>query len=73
MNLGSYQVSSFGKLIPALLVIIGIFAVYQLVAAVVYGMRQAWGFAGLYLLMSIAGAALARTLWINRRKLAPPE
>lgn len=65
--------SSFAKLIPALLVIIGIFAIYQLVAAGVYGMRGDLGFAAIYLLMAVAGAALARTLWINRRKLAPPE
>jgi hypothetical protein len=62
-------VSAFSKLVPFLTILIAVFAVYQLVAAIIFAARGEWGFTALYVLMSIAGAALARTLWINRAKL----
>ena len=61
--------SAFSKLVPFLTILIAVFAVYQLVAAIIFAARGEWGFTALYVLMSIAGAALARTLWINRAKL----
>ena len=66
---------SFGKLIPFLLVLVSAFALYQLVAAILFAARGNWPFAGLYAVMAIAGVALARTLWINKARLsgkAPP-
>ena len=49
------------------------FALYQLFMAVVLAARGQWPFAALYAVMSIAGWALARTLWINKRKLTAPR
>jgi hypothetical protein len=69
-------VGSFGKLIPFLLVLVSIFGVYQLAAAVLFAARGNWPFAGLYVVMSLAGFALARSLWINKARLsgkAPPS
>ena len=67
---------SFGKLIPFLIVLVSAFALYQLFAAVLFAVRGAWGFTVLYVLMAIAGGALARMLWINKARLsgnAPPS
>ena len=64
--------AAFARLIPLLLVVIGGFVLYQLFVAVLFASRQQWGFTALYALMAIAGAALARTLWINKRRLSPP-
>ena len=67
---------SFGKLIPFLLVLVSAFALYQLAAAILFASRGNWPFAGLYAVMSLAGVALARSLWINKARLsgkAPPS
>lgn len=63
------QAMAFAKLIPVLLFIICAFAIYQLILAVTLVSRGEWPIAGLYLLMAVAGGALARTLWIARQKL----
>lgn len=60
---------AFTKLIPILLFIICAFAIYQLILAVMLVSRGEWPIAALYLLMAIAGGALARTLWVSRQKL----
>jgi hypothetical protein len=66
--------STFARLLPILTIVIAAFALYQLFTAIMLAARGQWPFAALYAVMSIAGWALARTLWINKRKLsAPPE
>ena len=62
--------AAFFRLIPVLTILIAVFALYQLVAAVIFAVRAEWGFTALYVLMSIAGFVLARTLWTNRKMLA---
>jgi hypothetical protein len=62
-------VSAFVRLIPFLTILIALFAVYQLVAAVIFAARSQWGFTALYVLMAVAGFVLARTLWGNRKSL----
>ena len=64
--------SSFVRLIPLFIVIIGGFVLYQLFMAVVLARGGQWPFAGIYALMALAGVALVRTLVINKRKLTPP-
>jgi hypothetical protein len=57
------------------MVLVSVFALYQLVSAVLLAAQGNWPFAALYAVMSIAGAALARSLWINKARLsgkAPP-
>ena len=58
---------------PLLLVLIAGFALYQLFVALMLASRGQWAFAALYAVMSMAGWALARMLWINKRKVTPPE
>jgi hypothetical protein len=58
---------------PLLLVMIAGFALYQLFVALMLASRGQWPFAALYAVMSLAGWALARMLWINKRKVSPPE
>jgi hypothetical protein len=58
---------------PLLLVLIAGFALYQLFVALMLASRGQWPFAALYAVMSMAGWALARMLWINKRKVTPPE
>lgn len=58
---------------PLLLVMIAGFALYQLFVALMLASRGQWPFAALYAVMSMAGWALARMLWINKRKVTPPE
>ena len=65
--------AAFLRLSPFLTVLIAVFAVYQLVTALYMASRQQWPFAALYAVMAIAGAALARALWINRKKYAQPR
>ena len=60
--------AAFLRLSPFLTVLIAAFALYQLVTALYLASRQQWPFAALYAVMAIAGAALARALWINRKK-----
>lgn len=62
------------RLIRFLTVLVGAFALYQFFYALMFASRQQWPFAGLYAVMAIAGGALARALWLNKRKLSrPPE
>ena len=62
--------STFVRLIPLLLVVIALFAIYQLIVAVMLALKGEWAFAAIYLLMTFAGFALARTLWASRQKAA---
>ena len=67
------NVPSFARLIPLLIIVIAGFALYQLLTGLMLAARGEWPFAALYVVLSIAGWALARTLWINKRKLTAPR
>ncbi|HXV15932.1 MAG TPA: hypothetical protein VD758_04090 [Gemmatimonadaceae bacterium] len=60
--------SAFGRLIPFLTVIVSLMAFYQLYTSVTIGLRGEYAFAAFYGVFALAGFALARALWINRRK-----
>lgn len=61
--------SSFGRLIPLLTVIVIAFAIFQLYSAIMFLAQREYIGASLNLVFSFAGVALARALWTNRRKL----
>jgi hypothetical protein len=61
--------SGFLKLIPILLVIVVLFSLLQLYTAVVYTIRGSYPFAALYAVLSIAGLAIARGLWVQKRNI----
>jgi len=63
---------SFIRLLPAFIVVVSGFALYQAFAAVLFAIGKDWPMAGLYALLAIAGMVIARTLWLNRAKLARP-
>jgi hypothetical protein len=59
---------SFGRLIPALIIIVAVFALYQLYTAIMFLSQRQYAFAAFNLVFSFAGVALARALWINRSR-----
>lgn len=61
--------SPFGRLIPLLMVIVIAFAMFQLYSAAMFAASRQYGFAAFYTVFGFAGVALARALWIHRRKL----
>lgn len=61
--------SAFGKLIPLLTVVIVVFALFQLYTAIMFLAQRQYAFGAFNLVFGFAGVALARALWINRRKL----
>ena len=60
--------TAFGRLIPFLTVIVILLALVQLYTAATFGVRGEYGFAAFYGVFALAGFALARALWVNRRK-----
>ena len=65
--------TSFVKLIPLLVTIIALFAIFQLYTAIMYGAHANYTFAALYIVLAFAGAALARALWVQRSKFGTPK
>ena len=60
--------SAFGKLIPVLIVVVLLFALYQLYTAIMFLTSKQYAFGVFNLVFSFAGVALARALWINRSR-----
>ena len=60
--------SAFGKLIPVLIVIVSVFALYQLYTAIMFIASKQYSFGVFNLVFSFAGLALARALWVNRSR-----
>lgn len=58
--------STFGKLIPVLIVIISLFSLFQLYTAITFLISKQYSFGVFNLVFSFAGVALARALWVNR-------
>ena len=61
--------SAFGRLIPLLMVIVVVFALFQLYTAIMFLVHGQYAFGVFNLVFSFAGFALARAMWTNRRKL----
>jgi hypothetical protein len=61
--------STFGRLIPFLIVIVTAFALFQLYTAIMFLANRQYAFAAFNLVFSFGGLALARALWINRARL----
>ena len=61
--------SGFGRLIPFLIVVVSAFALFQLYTAIMFLSERQYAFAAFNLVFSFGGVALARALWINRRRL----
>ena len=61
--------NGFMKLVPVLLVIVIIFALLQGYQAIALLRHGSYPFAALYAVLSIAGLALARGLWVQRGRM----
>lgn len=62
--------NTFARLLPVFTIVIAGFALYQLFVALMLAARGEWAFALFYGVMSFAGWALARVLWVNKRKMS---
>ena len=60
--------SAFGKLIPVLIVVVSLFALFQLYTAIMFLAQRQYAFAAFNLVFGFAGFALARALWMNRSR-----
>ena len=60
--------SAFGKLIPVLIVLVSLFALFQLYTAIIFIAHRQYAFAAFNLVFSFGGLALARALWMNRSR-----
>jgi len=61
--------SGFLKLVPVLLVIVVLFALLQAYQAINLLRAGQYPFAALYAVLAIAGLALARGLYVQRRRM----
>lgn len=66
-------ISHFARLIPLLTVIVVAFAILQLYSAVMFAGSGQYPFAAFYTVFGFGGFALARALWMHRRKLETPK
>lgn len=62
--------SSFGRLMPLLTVIVSALALYQIYNAIMFAMQHEYAFAVFHLVFGFAGFVLARALWTHRRTFA---
>jgi hypothetical protein len=60
--------SAFGKMIPVIIVIVSLFALFQLYTAIRFLVSGQYAFGVFNLVFSFAGVALARALWVNRSR-----
>lgn len=65
--------SSFVRLIPFLVIIIGLLALYQLYNGLMFAIGGQFPFALFYAVFGFAGFVLAWSLWSNRQKFAPRQ
>ncbi len=64
--------SAFGRLVPFLIVIIALLALYQFYTAAMFAVQSMYAFALFNAVFGFAGVALAWALWTNRKSLRPP-
>ncbi len=61
--------SAFGRLVPFLIFVVIVFALFQLYTAITFLRHGMYAFSAFNLVFSFGGFALARALWINRSRL----
>jgi hypothetical protein len=66
------SMSAFGRLVPFLIVIIGLLALYQFYTALMFAMQSMYAFAVFNAVFGFAGIVLARALWSHRKNFRPP-
>ncbi len=64
--------SAFARLIPFLLVIIGLLALYQFYTALMFSVQHMYAFALFNAVFGFGGVVLARALWAHRKGFRPP-
>ncbi len=64
--------SAFARLIPFLLVIIGLLAIYQFYTALMFAVESMYAFALFNAVFGFAGVVLARALWAHRKGFRSP-
>jgi hypothetical protein len=62
------SVRAFGRLTPFLIAIVVAFVLLQLYMAIRFAIAGQYAFGVFYAVFAFAGLALARALWINRKK-----
>lgn len=62
------SVRAFGRLTPFLIAIVVAFVLLQLYTAIRFAIAGQYAFGVFYAVFAFAGLALARALWINRKK-----
>lgn len=65
--------SAFGRLVPFLVVIISLLALYQFYTAVMFATQSMYAFAVFNAVFGFAGVVLARALWTHRKSFRPPS
>jgi hypothetical protein len=64
--------AAFARLIPFLVVIIVILALYQFYTAIMFAAQSMYAFALFNAVFGFAGVVLARALWNHRKGFGPP-
>ncbi len=64
--------SAFGRLVPVLVVIIGLLALYQFYTAAMFAIQSMFAFALFNAVFGFAGVVLARALWTHRASFRSP-
>jgi len=66
------SLSAFARLIPFLVVIIALLALYQFYTAIMFAVQSMYAFALFNAVFGLGGVVLARALWTHRQSLRPP-
>jgi hypothetical protein len=66
------SLSAFARLIPFLVAIIAVLALYQFYTAIMFALQSSYAFALFNAVFGFAGIVLARALWTHRRSFGPP-
>ena len=66
------SLSAFARLIPFLVIIIGLLALYQFYTALMFAIQSSYAFALFNAVFGFAGVVLARALWTHRRSFGGP-
>ena len=67
------SLAAFARLIPFLVVIIGILALYQFYTAIMFAVQSMYAFAVFNAVFGFGGIVLARALWTHRKSFRPPS
>jgi fatty-acid desaturase len=65
--------SAFARLVPFLVIVIVLLAVYQFYTAAMFAAQAMYAFALFNAVFGFAGIVLARALWAHRSSFRPPS